>query len=68
MKSKKTEETYRLTFKGFVALEMGMDEEKTNHFLDNLELWLRRIECNAVILDTEKTRGFSTHKVYLEEK
>lgn len=66
MKSKKTDETYRLTFKGFVTMQMDFDEDKTDHFLDALELWLRRIDNNAVILDT-KTGGFSTHKVYLEE-
>lgn len=59
------EESYQLTFKGLVTLEMGMDEDKTDHFLDALELWLRRMDQNAVILT--KAGGFETHKVYLEK-
>lgn len=66
MRKTKREEAYRLTFKGFVTIQMGMNEEATDHFLDALELWLRRIGQNAVILDT-KTGGFSTNKVYLEK-
>jgi len=68
MKSKKkTEETYQLTFKGFVTLQMELNEDAANKFLDAMELWLRRCNNNAVILDT-KTGGFSTHQVYLENK
>jgi len=62
---KKKEESYQLTFKGFVTLQMDMQEEATDDFLDALELWLRRIDCNAVILT--KAGGFETHKVYLEK-
>jgi hypothetical protein len=67
MKSKKTEETYNLTLKGFVTLMSDFNEDKTNRFLDALELWLRRNDNNAVILDT-KSGGFTTAKVYLEEE
>ena len=66
-KHKKQEKTYSLTFKGFITLAMDMDEEKTDKFLDALELWLRRDQKNAVILD-EKTGGFTTAKVHREEK
>jgi hypothetical protein len=66
MKSKKTEETYNLTFKGFVTLMSDFNEDKTNRFLDALELWLRRNDKNAVILDT-KSGGFSAEKVYLKD-
>jgi len=62
---KEKEETYQLTFKGLVTLEMEMDEDKTDHFLDALELYLRRIDKNAIILT--KAGGFETHKVYLEK-
>lgn len=63
---KKKEKTYEITFKGFVLLQMSMDEAATDHFLDALELWLRRTDQNAVIL--AKTGKFETHKVYPEEK
>lgn len=63
---KKKEETYQLTFKGFVTLMMDMDEEKTDRFLDALELWLRRTDVNAIILDTQ-SGGFSTAKVYKDK-
>jgi hypothetical protein len=63
---KKREETYQLTFKGFVLVQMDMSEEKTSQFLDALELWLRRTDQNAVILT--KSSGFESHRVYLEEK
>ena len=46
---------------------MDMNEEKTDKFLDALELYLRRNNQNAVILEL-KTGGFSTSKVYLEDK
>jgi hypothetical protein len=65
MKKKKQEESYQLTFKGLVTIEMGMSETKTDHFLDALELYLRRMDCNAVILT--KAGGFEAHKVYLEK-
>ena len=65
---KKTrEETYSLTFKGFVTLMCDFNEEKTDKFLDALELFLRRGDKNAVILDL-KTGGFTTAKVYRDEK
>lgn len=67
MKSKKTEETYKLTFKGFITLQYDFNEEKTDKFLDALELFLRRDDKNAVILDL-KSGGFITEKVYLEQK
>lgn len=38
----------------------------TDHFLDAMELFLRRQGSNAVILN-ETTGGFDTHKIYLEE-
>ena len=66
-KKTKQEKTYSLTFKGFVTLQMDMNEEYTDKFLDALELWLRRDNKNAVILD-ELTGGFTTAKVYKEEK
>jgi len=66
MKKKKQEEFYQLTFKGLVLMYMNMNEEAADQFLDALELWLRRMDQNAVILDT-KTGGFSTNKVYLEK-
>lgn len=66
-KKKRVEESYQLTFKGLVALRMDMDEGKTQHFLDSLEIFLRRRNHNAVILD-ERTGDFLTAKVYLEEK
>jgi hypothetical protein len=47
-------------------MQMDFDEAKTDHFLNALELWLRRIDHNAILLDT-KSGGFSTDKVYLEE-
>lgn len=62
---KKQEESYQLTFKGFVTLQMDMNEEATDHFLDAMELYLRRTDQNAVILT--KAGGFETHKVYLEK-
>jgi len=63
---KKQEETYQLTFKGLVTLELHYDEEATDHFLDALELYLRRSDTNAIILT--KAGGFEAHKVYLEDK
>ena len=63
---KKQEETYRLTFRGFVASQMDMNEGATDHFLDALELWMRRTDENAVILTTAGV--FETHKVHLEDK
>ena len=63
---KKREETYQLTFKGFVTLMIN-DDTGTDRFLDALELWLRRCEKNAVILNKD-TGGFDTAKVYLEDK
>lgn len=65
MKKTKREEAYILTFKGLVTLEMNMNEAKTDHFLDALELFLRRQDCNSVILT--KAGGFECHKVYLEK-
>lgn len=64
---KKQKWSYQLTFKGFVTMEMDFNEEATDHFLDSLELWLRRCGENAIILN-EKTGGFSTTKVYREDK
>jgi len=63
---KKQDETYKLTFKGFVTLQLDMKEEPTDKFLDAMELWLRRDDQNAVILT--KAGGFETHKVYLADK
>lgn len=62
---KKKEESYRLTFKGFVHLYSGYDNGQTDAFIDALELWLRRIDCNSIILT--KAGEFETHKVYLDE-
>ena len=67
LKHKKQEETYSLTFKGFVTTQMDFNEEATDKFLDAMELYMRRNDQNAVILDT-KTGGFSTNKIYLEQK
>lgn len=64
--TKKKEESYKLTFKGFVLMQMDMKEDAADHFLDALELWLRRNNENAVILN-DKTGGFDTNKVYLEK-
>lgn len=66
MKLKRKEPTYSLTFKGFVTLQLEMEEEYTDKFLDALELWLRRNDKNAVLLDVE-TGGFTTAKVYKEK-
>ena len=63
---KKKEKTYQLTFKGFILSINGMNEAVTDSFTDSLELWLRRINCNAVVLT--KAGEFETHKVYLEDK
>jgi hypothetical protein len=60
---KKQEETYQLTFKGLVNLHTGMSEATTTRFLDALELYLRRLDHNAVILT--KAGEFETHNVYL---
>jgi hypothetical protein len=46
---------------------MDFDEDQTDHFLDSLELWLRRCNKNAVILNT-KTGKFETAQVYLEDE
>ena len=59
---KKKEETYELTVKGFLSIHLNNTEE----FMDALELWLRRMDKNAVILT--KAGEFETHKVYLEDK
>lgn len=64
---KQREETYSLTFKGFITLMQNFDEETTDKFLDALELFLRRNDKNAVILDL-KTGGFELAKVYREPK
>lgn len=63
---KKQDETYKLTFKGFVLVQFDFNEDAADRFLDAFELFLRRGDENAVILNT-KTGGFSTHKVYLEK-
>jgi hypothetical protein len=62
---KKTEEKYSLTFKGFCTLQFKFDEVVTDHFLDALELWMRRADLNAILLDP-KTGGFDAKKIYLE--
>lgn len=59
---KKKEEIYQLTFKGFVSTYI----KEADTFLDDLELYLRRIDKNAVIL--ESAGKFGIHKVYLEDK
>lgn len=65
---KKTkEETYQLTFKGFVTGRLDFNDEATKQFLDALELWLRRNDKNAIILNTEASE-FETAKVYRQEK
>lgn len=66
MAKKKHEEVYRLTFKGFINLYFEFDNEATSKFLDTLELWLRRVNENAIILT--KPGEFTTQKLYLEEK
>lgn len=63
---KKQEKTYELTFKGFMTMQFDFNEETTDKFLDAMELWLRRCNKNAVILDT-KTGGFITDQVHFEE-
>jgi hypothetical protein len=65
MKTKK-EESYQLTFKGFISLKLNFDVDRTQQFIDEMELWLRRLDNNAVILG--KSGEFETHKVYLEDK
>ena len=62
---KKQQESYQLTFKGFVIVQMGMSEAATTRFLDALELYLRRLDHNAVILT--KAGEFKTHNVYLDK-
>jgi hypothetical protein len=62
---KKKEEKYKLTFKGLVFVELGMSEASTTRFLDALELYLRRLDHNAVILT--KAGEFETHNVYLDQ-
>lgn len=59
---KKSEPTYSLTPKGFFGIHVGTDN--VNSFLDDLELFLRRGNYNAIIFDEEK--GFIFSKVYLE--
>jgi len=66
MAKKKREEVYKLTFRGFVVSELNKGRSDVSEFVDALELWLRRIDCNAVILT--KAGEFETHKVYMEEK
>lgn len=64
---KKRDEAYCLTFKGFVTLQLAFDEVATDRFLDAMELWMRRANLNAVILDTD-TGGFHAKKIYLNEE
>lgn len=42
-------ETYELTFKGWLQLELG--DEEGQRLLDRIELFLRRRGYNAIILD-----------------
>jgi len=61
---KKQEETYSLTFRGLVFSHLAQDEAQK--FLDVIELYLRRMDKNAIILTGAGT--FEMHKVYIEEK
>jgi hypothetical protein len=60
---KKKEKTYTLTFKGFMSIEYEFDLEKTDRFLDRLELWLRRQDKNALMFNSESGE-FDTVKIY----
>jgi hypothetical protein len=59
---KKAEERYLLTPKGLLGLHVGLD--KVDNVMDNVELFLRRNNFNAIILD--EVQGFIFAKVYLE--
>jgi hypothetical protein len=63
MKKKKQEETFQLTFKGFVNVQFDYDDKIIDQFINALELYLRRLDHNAVILT--KAGEFETASVYL---
>lgn len=50
--SKKKESTYSITAKGLISLETN-DLTLTDAIMDSLELYARRKNCNAILIDDQ---------------